>query len=570
MQEWILDYLAGFRWEFFLAQTVTVILLFLLGLFFIWLCLGKADLFLVLLAYPTGLSLYVISGMLLLIGRLGLSVRHLAIVLLLFLVTAFAWRRFETHFITARIQRFVNPGQPFAHPVQTEDAPGQQKKGMGAGRLLFVAGIVLLVAVISCSGFLPISLSNDSMYYYSLYPRALATYGELRKQYNVFLTDVGLGSALIGTLPYFFGFNETFGIQWAFNIDFLIFYVYMIRRRTKSIYSVIFSFLLLVTAMPFFILSRWAMSNFYFMEYLFICVLTAEELLSEEADEREQVPRNEGLGERIVLSVLTVALSTLRMEGMVFVIFVVFAYAFPGGRREGSGSSGVLWIANLIVLPCILIHGLYFYRIFIQMEIIAAYTFLSKGKAALELLVLVLLYVFLISKVKITNVFKAAKTGQSGLVYRLITDRDTTQLVWKMVLVMLTLVNLVLLFLDRALYIENLKAFGRNLTHQSGWGVFPIVVLGAVVLILVCRLLNRRQDQTLLPASESESTSKGPSPAMSYMEFIVLGYLLITLAVSFARGDPMQESFGDSGNRVLMQIAPLLVFALSERVDEIL
>ncbi len=55
-----------------------------------------------------------------------------------------------------------------------------------------------------------------------------------------------------------------------------------------------------------------------------------------------------------------------------------------------------------------------------------------------------------------------------------------------------------------------------------------------------------------------------------FMEFIVSGYLLITLAVGFARGDPLQENIGDSGNRVLLQAVPLIVYAVTERVIKVI
>ncbi|MBQ8970326.1 MAG: hypothetical protein IJ073_03320, partial [Lachnospiraceae bacterium] len=298
-------------------------------------------------------------------------------------------------------------------------------------------------------------------------------------------------------------------------------------------------------------------------------ILTARELLDNRAESLPgQEPENGPEGGRnvsgiLVLSVLTVMLSTLRMEGMVFTLFLVFAYSLlPGANTEMKAESKTAIktnsvcsrLANQILLPCLVLHGLYFYRIFVQMEIIAAYTFLSKGKAVLELAAMVLLFVFLISKVKITKMENVEFTGK---------NRDLADTIRKMigylrdremevVLIMLTLVNFILLLMDRSLYFENLKAFGRNLFHRSGWGVFPFVVCGVILLIALCLVLDRKKY------------------TLSYMDFLVLGYLLITLAVSFARGDPMQESFGDSGNRVLMQIAPLLTYALCERLFGIL
>ena len=74
-------------------------------------------------------------------------------------------------------------------------------------------GIVLAVAFVCCSGIMAVSVSNDSYYYYSLYPQTIVLDGGYSRSYDVFLTDVGQMSAIIGTLPWLFGFENTFGIQ---------------------------------------------------------------------------------------------------------------------------------------------------------------------------------------------------------------------------------------------------------------------------------------------------------------------------------------------------------------------
>ena len=45
---------------------------------------------------------------------------------------------------------------------------------------------------------------------------------------------------------------------------------------------------------------------------------------------------------------------------------------------------------------------------------------------------------------------------------------------------------------------------------------------------------------------------------------LAVGFLLIVIGASFGRGDLLSEDVGDSGNRVLLQIVPLVVMAFSE------
>nr|MCR5672746.1 hypothetical protein [Lachnospiraceae bacterium] len=44
---------------------------------------------------------------------------------------------------------------------------------------------------------------------------------------------------------------------------------------------------------------------------------------------------------------------------------------------------------------------------------------------------------------------------------------------------------------------------------------------------------------------------------------LVIGYILIVFAVSYGRGDSLTEYLGDSGNRVLLQVVPLIVMTFA-------
>ena len=203
--------------------------------------------------------------------------------------------------------------------------------------------------------------------------------------------------------------------------------------------------------------------------------------------------------------------------------FVILSYTM-------IGLSGKLF-ALFSLLPCIVLYGLYYIRIFFIMTIEAPYTFLNRTKAAVQMAALTVLFLYLIliqGRVK--------KTLSKHLKVIIIAG--------------LILGNTVLFFLDPALYTADLKAFFLNLTHMSGWGVFPVFVLSALAVTLCCQI------------------SDGKKPYISYMDFVSISYILITLGVSFARGDPLQENVGDSGNRVLLQIVPILMFAVVDHLME--
>ena len=513
MREWLIEFLSEYKAGFLAAQVLTILALFLLGLVFVLLVKGSINSFLsVVLAYPLGLSLYIVSGALLLVTDTGFQVSHILIticaLLLLCYLTATIARRLESGKGRFRFDRGLFMRVTFPQPKH----------------ILIVFFTATAVALIACSGIFSVSIWNDSMYPYALYPRAIVSYGGLRREFNVFLTDVGLGSAIIGTLPYLFGFNETFGIQSALNLNFLIFFGYAIGqvvcermdlKNSKSNFTKIMiiagGLFLLMTAMPFVVVSKWAMSNMYFTEFLFICLYTA-------------CHAGKGMDDMLVLSVLTIMLSLMRMEGMIIALLAILSYAILGHRSR--------WLADRIVFPCIVIYGLYYARIFIFMFVDAPYTFLNEPKAAIQMAALIVLYIYL--------------AFIRGRFFKLIDEHLKI-----VILVGLLLINLLLFVYDRSLYISDVQAFYYNLVHMSGWGVFPIFTVSAVVIIICCSLLDKKR------------------PAFSYMDFFVISYVLITLAVSFARGDALQENVGDSGNRVLLQIVPTAMFAIIEHFIEV-
>ncbi|MCR5790588.1 MAG: hypothetical protein K6G83_11935 [Lachnospiraceae bacterium] len=533
MSGWLSDYLYSFSYRFFAAQSLTILLFFFIGLLFVFLLKGSIrEPIELLLAYPVGLSLYILAGFLLLVTDTGFKLPYIFLVILL-LYGFTLWAA-----VIARKRKRKEGTYSFFSLVR-------ETYRLPSGKMLLLTGLaVLAAALFSCSGLFSVSLSNDSYYYFSLYPRALVHFSRLMHSYNVFLTDVGLGAALIGTLPYFFGFQETFGIQTAFFINFLLIFgcasAELFRSGAREgrpaqggkkllppdrkMTGTILCLLLLLTAMPFVIISKWAMANGYFTGFMFTAVFTAIHFTT--AVNREAYPaENVRLADTVLLSLLLIALSSLRMEGVVILLFLLLSFStlpFNGKR-----------LALFTLLPCIVLYSLYYLQIFVWLQVEAPYTFLTRRKAVLQILAMAAVFIFLNYQEKL---FK--KWGRGYVKGAL--------------LLLFSGGNVFLFISDRSLYLTNLKSFYRNLTGQSGWGVFPVFAVSAFLILVICHL----KDKT--------------KPRFTFMDFIVCGYLLLTLTVCFARGDPLQDNVGDSGNRVLLQSVPLIVYALAEHFRDMI
>lgn len=503
LNEWITAYLAQFQVRFFVLQLLTILALLLLGLFLI-ICMRKGvrDIWTLLLAYPVGIAAYVLAGFSLLIFHIPFRAASVLLVLAGICLLLFLWQK-PAGYLKNELSLF------------RQDCVQNSKKRW---YLWLTAAVVVFFAIFAVSGVLTVSLSNDSMYYYSLYSRALVQYGVYRREFNVFLTDVGQGAALIGTLPFFFGFNETFGIQQFFNINFLAIFTYAVYEQAvcaggKGKKQVLFaglSLLVLLSSMPFVIVSKWVMANVYFMEYLFICCYLAFRFQPKSDAEKERI--QEGL--LPVQGILVAMLSLLRMEGTVFVLFAVLCISLLAYRNRE--------LTFCFLLPTAFFQIVYDFRIFLTMDIAAPYAFLTEKKALVQLagIAAVLLYVLLIRN-------RHFKKLQEHMIF--------------LIILVLLLVNLGLCILDWTLYVGNLQAFGANLFNQSGWGLFPCFVIAMLVLL----------------------PKKGYP--LQYEDLLWIGYLLITLAVCWARDGILREGVGDSGNRVLLQVVPLIVFGLTMR-----
>ncbi len=441
------------------------------------------------LAFPMGLALYILLGYLLLLTGIPFSrtsvlcgMGALAIVFVCLLL-------YRVHRHTLRFAK---------RPV-----------------LFAVISALCIVAAtaFSVSGIVPITLSNDSMYYFREYPKALTYFGEYRFGFTTFLTDTGQGASVLFALPSLFGFDEAFGIQQFFHISFLGIFGMAVYNQVKSVPASIFAVLFLEGATPFMLLAHWSMSNIFFMEYFFTAVYLMYAFGKDYATD-------------VIIFVL--ALTLLRMEGAIFGIFLVIAMSL---LQYSS-----LLLSFAVLVPMMLMNGLYAVKIFGQIGYMEPYLFLTPQKSALQVAAMAGVCIYL-------------------LFFRKFFTKKLGRFLPGLILLALFVGNLCLLALDSALYIGNLKAFVGNLFGQSGWGIFAYFIVSVLLLLLGDYLLT-------LFRNKEKVTWGDPLSFSGFFDFISIGFVLVTLMVSWARDSVMLQEVGDSGNRVLLQIVPVVWYMI--------
>ena len=504
MSDMISAYLEKTSAGYFLDQVAVILLLLLFGFMVnTCLCRGKMDTLEVLLSFPVGLSLYSLTAFLLL--ATGTPFNRVSVTGICALIAAISV------FITGRTGEEAYTG------------------GISGKRLTGYLITALCIAVISTSGIISISVSNDSLYYYWMYPRALVTYGYLRPQFDVFLTDIGQTSATLNTLPFMYGFNEGFGIQTFLGINTLLIAVFALYQnaserleKKKACIATVLLSGFLISTQPVLIMFKWMMSNGYFMCFMFMSVYAVYAYDRKRDTDGVQDMR----GRMVILGIMMLQTSMLRMEGIMLVLVMVICFSSLKYRNRE------LFMAFL--LPEFVCALAYSFWVFVICNVDAPYTFLTPGKAALQLAAIIAVSVYIM-------VFRGGRFDPVGKRIKILLP------------LAITAANLVLLLLNKTVYLKNLSAFARNISNRSGWGLFPMCMIGIYVLVFIVKF--KKQERMT---------------GMTYWDLCFICYLLAALAVCFAREDALRESIGDSGNRVLMQGTLLAFFAGADHIIDLI
>lgn len=481
-----------------LLQTLSVLLLFLGGYIPLRIIKGKMSASRrLLLSYPLGISLFSVSGLLLLITGIRFDLKDVIIVWGIIIIGVIVYGR--THGKDKRL-----------------DAGGDDVVNINPKSVL-VPILIIGIAFISCSGLIPQIVSNDSVYYYSVYPSILSSEGYLSASLDKFLTDVGQATAVLESLPFLMGFDESFGIQHFLNFNFIALFfaaVYEAAEGKEGEESgfekgrILFAAavtLFLLTSEPFIVMSTWILSNAYYMELMFIAFF----LIYRWNREKEPDPDYD-----FTLFFIIAMLTMCRMEGGVMV--TVMAAAASTLPMEKGRLIKIFWVPLAV-----LITG-YYVNLFLKMGVNPLYSFLDIKSALLMGMMILALLVYII----------------------LIREKLPAPYLAPGILGALTAGNLLLLLVNHERYITNLRAFISNIRAGNGWGIFFIMIL-IYTGLFIYECIRRRFKN------------------LPFRAFFPAAMALTVIAVCFARGGVLAVRTSDSGNRVLMELTPVIIFSVA-------
>ncbi len=251
------------------------------------------------------------------------------------------------------------------------------------------------------------------------------------------------------------------------------------------------------------------MANVYFMELFF---MTAYMLFRF---------KRESFGTRTVIpGLLLLTCSLMRMEGGIYILFLIAAVSVIGYRARE--------LAIAMILPMALYLGCFTLKIYSSYTIDNPYPFLTPFKAVIQLGAMgaVAFYVLVIR--------------------RMLSERLRRSL-YLVIPAGLFAVNAALFVVDRERFVANMKAFILNLFRMSGWGIFSYAVVAITVILII----------------EGSFENWKLNEDEMFWIMLTVGIAPGAIAASFARGSNLYENIGDSGNRVMLQIVPIVVFAVT-------
>ncbi|MCR5747803.1 MAG: hypothetical protein K6G03_08850, partial [Lachnospiraceae bacterium] len=237
------------------AQVLVIILLSTAGLLYSK-AGGLKNEWAYLYAFPVGLAFYSVSGYLLLC--LGIPFNTVSITVIMT--------------VTAVLSVYICKKNSLVD-INIE------RRSLLVFFLLITAGAMLFSANI-----LSVLVDNDTFYYFSTFPEAIVHEGRYIKYFDTFLTDSAPIGSIIYTLPYLYGFSETFGIQYMLDLNFIVIFAYSLKNALSGSYSARGAWIIGITASVFMLTSsaylttaKWVMAGVYFMSYYFITMILAYE-----------------------------------------------------------------------------------------------------------------------------------------------------------------------------------------------------------------------------------------------------------------------------------------------------
>lgn len=489
-------------------QLFSIILLYIIGYCFIYFLKSSlSPIWTALLAFPTGICVWVFPSLILLLIGIPYTFSMTMLIIVLLLGGLFVLYRKHRTFSSTFFQSSI--------PV-----------------FLIILGAAFWVS----SGLIYVFVSYDSYFYFTNYGNTLTiikNFKDIVGENSFTLTNISQFLPLLNSYTAFWGLDQCFQMQ-----AFLMFHVaacfayglyqYCLQPINKKhspllftklsdkkralLYSALFT-LLLVTSTSFIVVSAWVLANMYCMAYMFFSMLLLENVFSSAKKEAY-----------ILSAIFFTALTLLRKDGIIFVCFLLLYFII-----KTTWSKKTLFF---IFLPSIIFElwWLFYVRVVLKATVEqAAFTSIANNKNV----------AFVIAAISTTCIYLF-------ILHPIFEKKFPFSETWIIYTGMLLLL-FALTIHDWNQIIDNIDMTIRNMfLYPASWGISGII-FGILLTI------------TLLHKSFWDIDT-----------FLWIGYILLNFISYCAVGKNLWVNWDDSYNRIVLQIIPLFVFISGKKSLDLL
>ena len=463
----------------------------------------------ILYAYPAGLALFALSGYMMLC--LGIPFGRISVVTVMLLIAVISL------VISVKKGLLLLVGHKREEERVSKGAPeGTISREPIKTCVVFAAFI--LISFILCLNVFKVAVDNDSFYFFSVFPNAIVSEGRYAANFDSLLTDAAPIGSIVFTLPYLFGFSETFGIMYMTDLCMLLVFAYLNYSclekqmdKKGALVSCIGITLFLATSSAYLTSAKWVMAGVYFMSYYFFTLALGYEISHTE----------EGIRPYALMTLFIMMTAMLRHEGFIMVLVLILSFSALKGFNGRE-------LLAFCVIPVILEAILYYIRIFVVLKIDPLYAFLTREKACVMIAAGIAVAIWV-------TLPRNRLPGLFGKYFIIALPLG------------LLLLNLMILILRHERFLTNLYMFYYNIRTRAGWGLFGYEAFLLFIILLIKALIKKEG-------------------WLTFFDSLMISYVLAVLIVCYGRGDNLRQGIGDSGNRVLLTAVPIMVLSMSQRL----
>lgn len=377
--------------------------------------------------------------------------------------------------------------------------------------VFWVVGFGLISFWITYNNFAIISYDS---FYYITFGKYLAYYKGFTKDIIEPIRSYGLFMPVFHSLSVFFNYDFSYSVHSLFSISFLTIFFKILYDNVKLFFNVNKSVAILFSSLGTIMLATcyfWIFQSVWIMNNVFTAILLSLTILFVW---QYKITKNDIWIKLSFMSILSFIFT--RVESPLYGVVLIVVISSLDIPRDKVKKYTIFY--GLVML-------LWYLKVFVYTGLKGGGDFLTINRAIPIMILYILFLVYLMLENKITF-----------MIHKYL----------KQILICAMMLVVALFFIFKNQFaINNIFIICKNIMNDGGWGytIFLIIVLYCLTVFM--------------PDYKNRN----------FIECIIQSYLLFLLILFMFRKYPLRLGFGDSGNRMITHILPIIIFDLLLKIS---